>query len=86
MSITLSISADQLRQFVEKLEHLEEDKIEIQNHIKDIFSEAKTQGFDTKIMKQVMRMRKMKKEQLIEQQELLDVYTHALGMQLEQSS
>jgi uncharacterized protein (UPF0335 family) len=48
-----------------------------------VLSEAKAQGFDTKIMRQVIRMRKMKKEELIEQQELLDVYTHALGMQVE---
>lgn len=86
MTLSTSISANQLRHFVETLERLEEDKSEIQNHIKDIFSEAKIEGFDTKIMKQVIRMRKMKKEQLIEQQELLDMYTHALGMQLQENS
>lgn len=83
MSINSSVSAAELRQFIEKIERLEEDKTEIQNHIKDILTEAKAQGFDTKIMRQVIRMRKMKKEELIEQQELLDVYTHALGMQVE---
>jgi len=83
MSINSSVSAAELRQFIEKVERLDEDKAEIQNHIKDVLSEAKAQGFDTKIMRQVIRMRKMKKEELIEQQELLDVYTHALGMQVE---
>ena len=83
MSINSSVSAAELRQFIENVERLDEDKAEIQNHIKDVLSEAKAQGFDTKIMRQVIRMRKMKKEELIEQQELLDVYTHALGMQVE---
>jgi uncharacterized protein (UPF0335 family) len=83
MSINSTVSAAELRQFIEKIERLEEDKTEIQNHIKDVLTEAKAQGFDTKIMRQVIRMRKMKREELIEQQELLDVYTHALGMQVE---
>lgn len=83
MSINSSVSAAELRQFIEKIERLEEDKTEIQNHIKDVLTEAKAQGFDTKIMRQVIRMRKMKREELIEQQELLDVYIHALGMQVE---
>lgn len=83
MSINSTVSAAELRQFIEKIERLEEDKTEVQNHIKDVLTEAKAQGFDTKIMRQVIRMRKMKREELIEQQELLDVYTHALGMQVE---
>lgn len=83
MSITSSVSAAELRQFIEKIERLDDEKAEIQNQIKEVLGEAKAQGFDTKIMRQVIRMRKMKKEELIEQQELLDVYTHALGMQIE---
>lgn len=86
MSITSSVSSAELRQFIEKIERLEEDKAEIQNHIKDVLSEAKAQGFDTKIMRQVIRMRKMKQEELIEQQELLDIYTHALGMVVEEAA
>ena len=83
MSITSSVSATELRQFIEKVEHLEDEKTELQNQIKEVLGEAKAQGFDTKIMRQVIRMRKMKKEELLEQQELLDMYTHALGMQVE---
>ncbi|MCX7344020.1 MAG: DUF2312 domain-containing protein [Proteobacteria bacterium] len=83
MSITSSVSAAELRQFIEKVERLEDEKAELQNQIKEVLGEAKSQGFDTKIMRQVIRMRKMKKEELIEQQELLDMYTHALGMQVE---
>jgi uncharacterized protein (UPF0335 family) len=83
MSITSSVSAAELRQFIEKVERLEDEKTEIQNQIKEVLGEAKSQGFDTKVMRQVIRMRKMKKEDLIEQQELLDMYTIALGMQVE---
>lgn len=83
MSITSSVSAAELRQFIEKVERLEDEKSEVQNQIKEVLIEAKSQGFDTKIMRQVIRMRKMKKEELIEQQELLDIYTQALGMQVE---
>ena len=83
MSITSSVSAAELRQFIEKVERLEDEKTELQNQVKEVLGEAKAQGFDIKIMRQVIRMRKMKKEDLIEQQELLDMYTHALGMQVE---
>ena len=82
MSITSSVSAAELRQFIEKVERLEDEKNEIQGQIKEVLDEAKAQGFDTKIMRQIIRMRKMKKEDLIEQQELLDIYAQALGMQV----
>lgn len=77
-----SISAQELRQCIEKVERLEDEKAEVQNQIKEIMAESKAQGFDTKIIRQIIRMRKMKKEDLIEQQELLDIYTQALGMQM----
>lgn len=86
MTITSSVSAAELRQFIEKIENLEIEKAEIQDHIKDVMAEAKAQGFDTKVMRQVIRMRKMKQEELIEQQELLDIYTHALGMKVEETA
>lgn len=82
MSITSSVSAAELRQFIEKVGRLEDEKNELQGQIKEVLDEAKAQGFDTKIMRQIIRMRKMKKEDLIEQQELLDIYTQALGMQV----
>jgi uncharacterized protein (UPF0335 family) len=74
------ISAGQLRSFIEKIERLEDEKAEIANTIRDVFAEAKAEGFDVKVMRQVIRMRKMKKEELAEQEELLDLYCHALGM------
>ena len=86
MSMIPAVSAAELRQFIEKIENLEVEKAEIQHHIKDVLSEAKARRFDTTIMRQVMRMRKMKQEDLKEQQELLDIYTHALGMKVEEAA
>ena len=74
------ISGNQLRLFVEKIERLEEEKSEIQENIKEVYAEAKATGFDTKVMKQVIKLRKLKKEEYEEQEELLDIYKQALGM------
>ena len=72
-----------MRQFIEKIEHLECEKKELHIQIIEVLDEAKSQGFDTKIMRMIMRMRKMKKEDLLEEQEILEVYTNALGMKLQ---
>ena len=82
MSITSSVSSAELRQFIEKVERLEDEKKAIQDQIKEVMDEAKAQGFDAKIMRIIIRMRKMKKEDLLEEQEILDIYTNALGMQI----
>ena len=74
------ISGNQLRLFIEKAESLEEEKNELMESIRDVFSEAKSVGFDVKIMKQILRLRKMKNEDRAEQEELLDLYKAALGM------
>jgi len=74
----VSISA--LRQLIEKIERLEEQKAELMDAIREVFAEAKGGGFDVKIMKQVLKMRKMKQEDLMEQGELLTLYLQALGM------
>lgn len=74
------VSGTQLKLFVEKIERLEEEKSEVQENIKDVYAEAKSVGFDTKVMKQVVRLRKLKKEEYEEQEELLDIYKQALGM------
>ncbi|MDP1614575.1 MAG: DUF2312 domain-containing protein, partial [Methylococcales bacterium] len=65
------ISSGQLRQYIEKVERLEEEKAELMEAIREVFAEAKGNGFDVKIMKQVLKMRKMKQEELMEQEELL---------------
>lgn len=75
------IAADQLRSFVERIERLEEEKSGIQNDIKEIYSEAKGTGFDVKILRQIIRLRKKEKEERDEEEQLLDLYMAALGMQ-----
>lgn len=74
------ISSAQLRQYIEKVERLEEEKVELLEAIREVFGEARGNGFDVKIMKQVLKMRKMKQEDLMEQEELLTLYLQALGM------
>lgn len=73
------ISAGQLKSFMEKIENLEQDKAELLETIRDVFAEAKAEGFDVKVMRQLLKMRRMKKEELAEQEELLDLYRQALG-------
>ncbi|MCT4575582.1 MAG: DUF2312 domain-containing protein [Alphaproteobacteria bacterium] len=73
-------SKARLRSYIERVERLEENKKEIAEDIKEVFKEAKSEGFDTKIMKQVIKLRKMDAEDRIMQEELLDIYKHALGM------
>lgn len=76
----LGIAAQQLRLFIEKIERLEEDKAKLMEDLKEVFSEAKGSGFDPKVMKQILKLRKMKHEDIAEQEELLDLYKQALGM------
>ena len=70
----------QLRQFVEQIERLEEEKASIAADIRDKYAEAKALGFDVKAMRQIVKMRKKSKEQREEEQAVLDTYAHALGM------
>ncbi len=74
------IAADRLKSFIERLEHLEIEKIHVQETIKEVFDEARGAGFDVKIMRQILKLRKLDSEKLAEQEELLDLYRHALGM------
>lgn len=74
------IAADRLRSLVERIERLEEEKQAIAGDIREVFAEAKGAGFDTKIMRQVMKLRRLEKDDLQEQEHLLDLYKRALGM------
>ncbi|MQX36577.1 DUF2312 domain-containing protein [Roseospira navarrensis] len=74
------IAAEQLRSFIERIENLEEEKSNLQNDIKDVYAEAKSTGFDTKIMRQIVRLRKMDRDDLAEQDELLDLYRRAVNV------
>ncbi len=74
------IAGDRLKSFIERIERLEEEKKALANDIKEVYAEAKGTGFDVKIMRQVIRLRRMDKDDLDEQETLLDVYRRALGM------
>lgn len=80
MSSLQASSQSQLRQLIEQIERLEEEKKALAGDIRDKFLEAKAMGFDPKIMKQVIRLRKQTKDHRDEQEALLEVYMHALGM------
>jgi len=70
---------DRLKSFIQRIERLEADKVEVMADIKDVYAEAKAMGFDTKIMRQVVRLRKMDQSDRSEQEALLDLYLHATG-------
>lgn len=74
------IAADRLRSLVERIEHLEEEKKALASDIRDIYAEAKSAGFDTKIMKAVIKLRKMNSADKEEQDYLLETYRQALDV------
>ena len=71
---------EHLRSFIERIERLEEEKKALADDIKEVYSEAKGTGFDTKVMRQVLRLRKMESADRQEQEAMLDLYLSALGM------
>lgn len=80
MSEPTGVARDQLRSIVERVERLEEEKKTIADDIKEVYGEAKANGFDTKTLRAVVRLRKQEAAERQEQEALLDLYMHALGM------
>jgi uncharacterized protein (UPF0335 family) len=78
MSAPGGVAGDQLRAFVERIERIEEEIKGLTDDKKDIYAEAKGQGFDVKILREVIRIRKQNQKELEEHASLLDVYLHAL--------
>ena len=74
------IAADRLRSIIERIERLEEEKKALSSDIKDIYSESKSAGFDVKVIRQIVRLRKQEPAEVEEQETLLDLYRRALGM------
>ena len=74
------VAADELRLLIERAERLEEEKKGIADDIRDVYAESKAVGYDTKIMRQIIRLRKMKPDERSEQETILDTYKAALGM------
>lgn len=77
---TAGISAERLRSIIERIEKLEEERAALGGDVKDIFTEAKSAGFDVKIIRQLLKVRKMDPAEVEEQETLLDIYRRALGM------
>ena len=80
MSDVGGVAADRLRSFIERIERLEEEKAALTADLREVYAEAKGAGFDTKVMRQIVRMRKMDSQDLQEQEAVLDLYKSALGM------
>jgi uncharacterized protein (UPF0335 family) len=76
----ISAEKDQLKNIVERVEKLEEEKASVSEMIKDILDESKHNGFDPKIIKKIIKIRKKPKKELEEEEELMSLYQHALGM------
>lgn len=74
------VARDQLRAFVERIERLEEEKKTVADDIKDVYGEAKAMGFDIKILRRVISLRKKDDQERMEEDLILDTYLHALGM------
>lgn len=82
MTHTGNIAADQLRSIVERIERLNEDKECIASDIRDVFAEAKANGFDIPALKEIIKLRKLDTHERDEKEFVLDVYKKALGMQI----
>jgi len=77
---TYAVTADELRQFVERYEHLEAEKKDIADQQKEVMAEAKGRGYDTKALRTIIALRKKKPDDLAEEEAVLEVYKAALGM------
>jgi uncharacterized protein (UPF0335 family) len=78
-SETVGIAASQLKSFIERIERLEEEKAGIATDIREVYAEAKSSGFEPKVMRQVIKLRKMDRDDRQEQEALLDLYLNAIG-------
>ena len=77
---TYRVTADELRQFIERIERLDAEKADIADQQKEVMAEAKSRGYDTKVMRKLVAIRKRDKDDLAEEEAVLDMYRQALGM------
>lgn len=77
---TYTITADELRQFIERFEYFESLKDDLADQQKEVMAEAKARGYDTKVMRRIIAMRKRKPDEIAEEEAILDMYKSALGM------
>lgn len=73
------IAAEALRQFIDRIERLEEEKRTLSEDIKDVYGQAKSQGFDTKVIRKIVSLRKQDRQEREEQEQLLELYLAAIG-------
>lgn len=73
------IAADALRQFIERIERLEEEKKALSADIKDVYAQSKSQGFDTKIIRKIVSLRKKDRQEREEEEQILELYLAAIG-------
>ena len=85
MTLYGGLSSEHLKQFIDRLERLNEEKVNIAEDIKEVFAEAKGSGFDVKALREILKIRKASKEDREELEYLLDTYKRALGMIIENS-
>ena len=78
--MTDNVSAEQLRQLIERIETLEEEKRAVADQVKDVYAESKSTGFDVKTMRHIVRLRRMEKHHRDEADALIETYRHALGL------
>ena len=81
MSDAHGVARDQLRAFIERIERLEEEKAAIAGDIKEVYAEAKGNGFDTKVLRKIISLRKQDHAERMEQEALIELYMTALGME-----
>jgi uncharacterized protein (UPF0335 family) len=77
---TYRVTADELRQFIERWERLEAEKKDIADQQKEVMAEAKARGYDTKVMRKVIALRKRDRDEIAEEEAVLELYMQALGM------
>jgi uncharacterized protein (UPF0335 family) len=80
MDETQSVAADQLKSIIERIERLEEEKKALSDDIKDVYGEAKANGFDTKVLRKIVSLRKQDRDERMEEEAILELYKQALGM------
>jgi len=77
---TYRVTADELRQFIERFERLEAEKKDVADQQKEVMAEAKARGYDTKVMRKLVALRKRDRDDIAEEEAVLDMYKQALGM------
>ncbi|MBL4927277.1 DUF2312 domain-containing protein [Fuscibacter oryzae] len=81
MSDPYNVTADELKQFIERFEHLEAEKKDLAEQQKELMAEAKGRGYDTKILRKIVALRKRQPDDIAEEEAVLELYKQALGMQ-----